>query len=282
MSDANLETIYRNIFPGAHWAASKLRRSDWHKYASSPRSSQALAVDVFGTIAVHPIRHEVMNRLAARVGLPAALDWKLEFEWSDPDNKLSETRHQTQVDVVATSDAANALLLLECKFHETGGDCTQYREKRCDGRHPGPAQAGSEAVHRCVLTGKGIRYWLFVPEVFEPNDIFAGDVCPFSGENYQWMRNLALRAALENEAAKKAGLIVVYADRTGLPMNDKISSGAWLKSLPLRPEAARRIATSTYRELIRLAIAAAASAGEPLTLWNDLAKWTDDKIAFGS
>jgi hypothetical protein len=50
----DVDGVKKNIFPGAHdavWGA-----FPWHDGAASPHSSQALAVSVFGTLAVHPAR----------------------------------------------------------------------------------------------------------------------------------------------------------------------------------------------------------------------------------
>jgi len=64
----NVAVVQENIFPGAHdaiWQA-----FPWHKGAGSPHSSQALAISVFGTIAVHPSRQVLIDEMVREL-----FDW---------------------------------------------------------------------------------------------------------------------------------------------------------------------------------------------------------------
>jgi len=117
-----LAPLYQpNIFPAAWPMVQTWDELDWGRGAISRRSSQALAVDVFGTIALSPARDAVLNALAADLGLPAGGPWQMELEWWDRENALNESQ-STPMDVVLRSP--RLLLCVECKFAESdGGVC---------------------------------------------------------------------------------------------------------------------------------------------------------------
>jgi hypothetical protein len=101
--ESTLEEIKRNLFPGAHAAICDWNTFPWHldRYGNidthKKQSSQALAIDVFGTIKVSGERDRVLGALARKCGLPADGPWSVTLEWTDPDNLLKEPR-PTQVD----------------------------------------------------------------------------------------------------------------------------------------------------------------------------------------
>ncbi|MHA1972495.1 MAG: PGN_0703 family putative restriction endonuclease [Candidatus Hodarchaeales archaeon] len=84
-------------------AAIDLSTFPWHQ-AEKIHSSQALAIDVFGTIKQSPNRNLILNSIAEKIGLEKNGNWFLELEWKDPDNLVQEHR-QTQVDAVAWNDS---------------------------------------------------------------------------------------------------------------------------------------------------------------------------------
>jgi hypothetical protein len=92
-----LEKVRRNIFPAAHTAIDDWPSFSWHLdqagrvQARKAHSSQALAIDVFGTLKRSTARDAIMGELARRVGLPGDCPWAVHLEWTDPDNLLCET-----------------------------------------------------------------------------------------------------------------------------------------------------------------------------------------------
>jgi len=119
---AEIEPLFRpNIFPAAWPAVQDWDELTWHPGASSPRSSQALAIDVFGTLRQSPACDVVLDAVAVELGLPPGGPWQVELEWCDPLNSLNESQ-PSPIDVVLSSP--RVLLCVECKFHEQdGGIC---------------------------------------------------------------------------------------------------------------------------------------------------------------
>jgi hypothetical protein len=135
----DFEAIKANLFPAAHAAIEDWHNFPWHKSRSGAvdthqaNSSQALAIDVFGTIKGSKDRNQILSALAMKCGVPTDGRWELELEWVDTDNLLREPK-QTQVDAIALGQSA--VLLIECKFTETGGTCSQSEPIR-KGPHRG-------------------------------------------------------------------------------------------------------------------------------------------------
>jgi hypothetical protein len=127
--EPTFERIKANLFPASHAAIRDWHKFPWHKYkgqiqADKPGSSQALAIDVFGTIKVSKERDHILGELARRCGAPSDGPRTLELEWIDPDNLLCESKTSpTQVDAIAFGQ--RALLVIECKFTEPSGACSQ-------------------------------------------------------------------------------------------------------------------------------------------------------------
>src|SRR5580693_8199001 len=100
------ESIKANLFPASHAAIGDWRSFPWHRdrqngiQTGKLQSSQALAIDVFGTIKVSEERDRILGALARECGLPDDGPWTLELEWKDADRLLREPK-PTQVDAVA-------------------------------------------------------------------------------------------------------------------------------------------------------------------------------------
>lgn len=255
--------IERNLFSGAHWVIRERADFPWHRdrggkaTAIDPISSQALALDVFGTIDRLGSRDAVLTHITQQLGIDEPGSWQLTLEALIPQELLGEPR-STQVDVLGR--ATENIVLFECKFTEPdGGVCSQPVPLR-KGAHAGLAQCtGNYAMQtdpvsgtsgRCVLTSKGIRYWEWIPRVLHIDPGTERTPCPFAGGAYQWMRNLVAAAALAEEANLKPTFVVVYADGN-FPMPAKIRSAEWndftgklTSRVPLR--------TVSYQEILRL------------------------------
>jgi len=283
MDDTERQAVAANLFPAAHGAITDWEAFDWHRdgsgrvQAHKVHSSQALALDVFGAIATSDDRDAVMAILARQLQLPEAGPWTLEFEWTDPVRRLGEPR-PTQVDVLARSPEAT--LVIECKFTEPGGGCSQVkprnlrsggRQPQCNGRYEPQVNPVNGIEASCALTAKGIRYWEVATEVFELDRDAAYNPCPFRRDAFQWMRNLVLARELQRDEGRPAGVLVVYAAHPNFPTHRKATDLAWLPAmLPDAP----RLVTLPFQDVVRLA------AGQSqATTWPALAEWVDQKVA---
>ena len=176
-SAAQIEAIKRNLFSDSHTAIEDWEQFPWHTDRSgvvtAPKveSSQALAVEVFGTIAVSPDRNKILNQIASRIGLPSGDDWHLQLEWQDSESLLREPR-PTQVDACALS--SKAVMIFECKFTEVGGPCSQPMPirtgvhkglRQCNGNYEMQTNPANGQTAKCVLSAKDIRYWDVIPSV---------------------------------------------------------------------------------------------------------------------
>jgi hypothetical protein len=280
-----LVKVRQNIFTAAHTAIGDWPSFPWHVdqagriQAWKSHSSQALAIDVFGTLRHSTGRDAIVGELARRVRLPPEGPWAVRLEWTDPDNLLCEPR-PTQVDVLLESD--NATIVVECKFTEPGGSCSQTRKLKsgkgaglpqCNGRYEMQTNPRSEAVARCALTAKGIRYWAVAAEVLELDADASYAPCPFKGEAYQWMRNLALAHELARTRSNPSGFVVAYADGPFVTATHIERLGGLPSSRPIAP----RIATVSYQAIVQLGRERDASGP-----WEALEGWVDRKIETAS
>lgn len=287
MDSEQARRVRQNLFPAAQ-AGIDFATFPWHGAeqgggdADRPHSSQALAIDLFGTLRASAARHAICNRLAATLGLPAADHWDVELEWTAPREHLNEPQ-PTRVDAVAIS--ARSLIFFECKFTEAdGGSCSQTEPLKrrgrptviqCNGNYEPQVNPANGKAARCALTAKDIRYWDVIPRVFQIDGNQSHVPCPFAGPTYQWMRNLALCWSVARARNLKPAFVVVYADGPGLPMAGKVRSPEWAQFTAQVRADAIRIRAHSYQELIRLA-EAAAPAERPLL--HALAGWVQGKI----
>jgi len=70
MTPERREALRLNMYPGAHGAIEDWDAFHWHTYAASPRSSQMLAIDVFGTLRTRPQAEidSALSRIGSRPG----------------------------------------------------------------------------------------------------------------------------------------------------------------------------------------------------------------------
>ena len=276
----HIKSIEDNLFPGCHAAISDWENFRWHEHACQPKSSQALAIDVFGTIKMSPEKNHILSEIAACLNLPEQGDWEIELEWKDPQNLLKEMMPaQTQIDCIATS--AQAVIVFECKLKEGGDSCGQPNSGQCNGNYETQINPKNHKKAKCALAGKGIRYWDYIDTIFrEVSSKEDYQPCPFKGENYQWMRNLALCKALMKDGNKAGAVVAVYADAPNLKMAEKINKKAWKLDLNNRKveftdslESEVNFKTLSYQKLIEMIRQCSSSA-----TWHDLKNWVDNKI----
>jgi hypothetical protein len=172
-----------------------------HRHFGSLRSSQAVAQSVFGALSVLG-RLDLLESIRAECGRSAfATDLRgcsLSLEY-DVDY-LGEPR-ATSIDVLLSGETVR--VAIECKFmEEEYGTCSRprlepgdpsYAAQRCDGTYK--AQAGR--IDRCPLTTIGVRYWDFLPGLFNWQAGQDLSPCQF-GDVYQLGRN-ALAATVSRD-----------------------------------------------------------------------------------
>lgn len=291
LSPFDCARIEANLFPSARWLVRERPYFPWHCdqggdiTAGHLRSSQALAIDLFGTIDRLRSRDAILGRIAKEVGLPSAGPWSIELEALVPRELLGESR-QTQID--ALGKGAQALILFECKFSEPdGGSCSQpvpIRKgpnkglRQCNGSYQHQLNQVSQTTARCALATKGVRYWNLIPSVLQVDPNVDHIPCPFAGGWYQWMRNLVAAAAMSHEADAAAAVTIAYADGP-FPMAKKVRYQEWAEFIHLVRSTVLFRAIS-YQALAALALEAAHPADR--STLSDCRDWIDHKIAAAS
>jgi len=280
---STFDAIKANLFPRSHAAISNWEKFPWHRDRSGViqtnkiESSQALAIDVFGTIQVSDEKDRILAALARRCGVPDEGPWIVKLEWVDPANFLGEPT-PTHVDAVAFGKSA--ILLTECKFTEAGGACSQPNPilkgphrglRQCNGDYALQTNPINGKTGRCALTGKGVRYWEMIPEIFGLAPETDYSPCPFRGENYQWMRNVLLAHRLATARKVSGAVLAVFADGESFVTSRKAHSGA----LGFQAASGKKfIFPISYQSIISLARLTSDHPKE----WVDLEKWIERKI----
>jgi hypothetical protein len=279
--DPTVEAIKANLFPASHAAIHDWNRFSWHRpngiiQTHKIHSSQALAIDVFGTIKVSDERDRIFSALAKRCELADDGPWTLELEWTDSQDLLGEPR-PTQVDVIAFGP--DTLLLIECKFTEIGGGCSQPNQiskgahkglRQCSGDYALQTNPVNGHAARCALTAKGVRYWETIPKIFGLDLDKDYRPCPFRGDAYQWMRNAVLADRIASARGVSSAVIAAYADAEGFVTAKKVRTG----SLGHAGSGRTLVLPVSYQSIVDLA----RSLSEYPQVWNELARWVERKI----
>ena len=276
---SDIEAVRENLFPASHSAIADWAAFPWHRdrtnrfQAHKVHSSQAIAIDVFGTLKMSTDRDRIFDAIAERAGVAPGGPWTITLEWTDTDRLLGEPR-PTQVDALAVG--SKAALVIECKFTEPGGQCSQTvalssGERQCDGSYADQINPRNGVRAHCALTGKGIRYWDYIPQVFKLAPGADHSPCPFKGDTYQWMRNAVLAAAIGKHHSLEAVALAAFADHPGFPTAQKVKRGL------VDPGHSGRAAVTpiSYQQIIAIA----RQVGIDEELWGGLAAWVDYKIA---
>ncbi|ASY66356.1 Mobile element protein (plasmid) [Sinorhizobium sojae CCBAU 05684] len=276
----DLTAVRENLFPASHAAIGDWLTFPWHRdsanriQAHKPHSSQAIAIDVFGTLKMSIDRDRVLDAIARQVGVAPGGPWSITLEWTDADRHLGEPR-PTQVDALAVG--SKAALVIECKFTEPGGKCSQTTVSRsgqpqCNGSYVDQVNPKSGVGSRCALAGKRIRYWDYIPKVFalDPAEDYAP--CPFAGDAYQWMRNAVLAAAIGEHRELQAAAVAAFADHPSFPTARKAKLGL---IDPRYSSGKAAVTPISYQGVIEIA----RRVGLDQQLWADLSAWVDKKIA---
>jgi hypothetical protein len=277
------DAIKGNLFASSHAAIKDWDTFPWHHDRQGViqtyklQSSQALAIDVFGTIKVSAERDQILGWMVRECMVPHQGPWRLELEWTDPDGVLHEPR-PTQVDAIAFG--LNAVLVIESKFTEGGGACSQPNPirtgahrglRQCDGNYAQQTNPVNGIAARCALTGKGVRYWECVPKIFGLNAEQDYNPCPFKGNAYQWMRNVVLADRLGSARGISSAVIAAYADADSFTTAQKVRSG---KLGHAAADGANLVAPLSYQSIVEFA----KSQSEQPDHWIALARWVEKKI----
>lgn len=189
-----------------------------HRWFGSMRSSQALAISVFGNL-----KYYKKLRLLANLSDD---DGKQLFPVTDTtDCYLEHTvdylgelpGRETNVDVFFDGDYRIAV---ECKLAEPEiGECSRpklgpkddnYQQDYCDGSYT--VQRGRNL--RCSLSCRGIRYWDYVPAIFDWVPEVDYSLCPLL-HTYQLARNI-LAASVRRDGSLDASschVVLLYDER---------------------------------------------------------------------
>lgn len=258
----DIGAVQKNIFPGAHdaiWQA-----FSWHKGAASLHSSQALAVSVFGTVATHPLRDDLIDamlRLVFEWDSVGDSDWRVDLERTLAASLLGE-RKPTAVDVLLHNETS--VVFLECKFTEPGGGPCSQPKPRSSGRHKGLMQCDgnyreqvnpiNKRTARCALSAKGVQYWKHVPVYFDLDNDRDYEPCPFAGPAYQYMRNvLAVGQWTKRKKQVRAAFGLVYVAGEPFPMSVEIADpqSEWGRFVAcLRPDSPIAVQSVSYQRLL--------------------------------
>lgn len=216
----------------AHAIRNAVPEDQRHQWFRSLKSSQALSQSVFGAIGAFN-RLDLLQNVPAECGRSAFIedidDAELGFEYEV--RSLGEPR-PTNVDVLLS--APENRVAIECKFTEPDfGTCSRpklrpgastYNEQYCDGnyRH----QRGR--LHRCALTEIGVRYWDYLPRLFNWEASIDHVPCPFR-DTYQLARN-ALAAVITADGTLDLAMghvLVIYDARNPEFRDDGKAERQW-------------------------------------------------------
>ncbi|MDF1545442.1 MAG: hypothetical protein P1R58_10100 [bacterium] len=186
----------------------------YHQWFGSMKSSQALAVSVFGNLSEQK-QLSLLEQVSNAEGVYpfrgiGTSNLSLELEHAI-DKKLLWEKVSTSVDAQVKGKLP---IYIECKFTESEiGACSMpievkdrngniTKEAQCDGNYA----TNHTHNYNCPLTDKGIKYWELIPNHTNLRNELAYIPCPIR-HNYQLIRN-SLVAALN-----KGRVVLVYDDR---------------------------------------------------------------------
>jgi hypothetical protein len=291
LTDLETAAIRTNLFEAAHYLVDELPVNLWHRdrsgalTATRPHSSQALALDVLGTIRELPSLQSVAVAWADLLKLPRFGPVSIQPEFMIERALLGEPK-STQFDALISGEAASALF--ECKFTERdGGSCSQTAKRelpdgrmvaQCNGRYAPQKNPHStrrpQTEDSCALTAKGVRYWEYIPDVLGVRADVVHPVCPFAGGTYQWMRNLVAAHALTRSLGRPHAFVIAYAEGP-FAMPRKVKSKAW-RQFTARLAGAVELREVSFQSLI--AVARHASAPSDTVILDRLARWVEGKV----
>lgn len=194
---------------------SSLPTPERHRFFGSFKSSQALAQSVFGAVCAFG-RLDLLDAVIADCGRSAFLNESssAHLALEHQVRTLGEPR-PTSVDVLL--EAPSRRVAVECKFTEREfGVCSRsklrpsdstYAQQHCNGNY----QVQRKRRDRCALTEIGVRYWTFLPELFEWNTDHDMVPCPLFPV-YQLARNALAATVSDSGFDPNSGHVLVVYD----------------------------------------------------------------------
>ena len=271
--------IMDNIFYKSRYIVDDFDDKKWHTNkngkidADSPKSSQALVIDVFGYLRICRDRDSIINNVFNVNGH----DWCIELEFSDKSLLNETSKSPTQIDIKIEDE--KHILIVECKFtEEDGGSCFQTsndnskKQAQCNGNYELQINPVNKKESFCALTGKGINYWQHIEKIYNLDINNSICPCPFKAGNYQWMRNLCIANALNEKHNKNAKVFICYTDFVGLEMKKKMDNG-YLQKINSIVKEEYRISTITYQKIVEYGC----NYSVENDVWRELKIWIDNK-----
>lgn len=279
MTKIERESLTKNIFYKSHKIIDELEDSKWHRNQKKQidtdvvHSSQALALDVFGFLKYSESKDEIINK----VFNTKDYNWNVDFEFTNKD--LLNESTSTQIDVLLESE--KYIITIECKFTESdGGNCSQTSKDektnlpQCNGNYEIQVNPKNNIESYCVLTGKGIKYWDYISEIYGIDKNVPLLPCPFKGGQYQWMRNICFSTALGKKNNKKSQSFICYADFDFCSIKRKMDAG-YLDVINSKVKTSYQIKAITYQNLIEQAIMLTNDSEKQS--WIELKEWVENK-----
>ena len=276
---SDFEAVRENLFAASHGAIEDWKVFPWHRdrsnriQAHKAHSSQAIAIDVFGTLKMSPDRDRILDAIARRVGVAAGGRWSITLKWTDTDRLLREPR-PTQVDVLAVGSMA--ALVIEFKFTEPEGKCSQTAasssgERQCSGHYADQINPRNGVRSRCALAGKGIRHWELHPSSIRTQCGSRPHALPFCG------RRLSVDAQRRLGGSDRQAQQPSMRRTRRLCRSPKFSNGAEgeARSGGLQSRWPSCDHPISYQQIIAIAC----HVGLDQELWNGISAWVDHKIA---
>ena len=257
--DWNTVQANPTFFPGA-LTDSEGSRIKWHS-PGDPRSSQVFCISAFGALRFLPDSDEILNNLICPI-LPIsanARNWKLCFEHVDR-NLLGETGSGEPTNIDVSCSSATAFVCIELKFYfdaiEGFGCCDQAKKAKCAGYYGRGSDLKTRSEANCRLEIKDRsrgprRYWnigkaYFIDGTFRQQT--DGEICPFSGPNFQLMRNFLFAATAATDT-RQFGMMAIVPKRTAAKIAAQVQS---FKTDVVMNKYRERINVKTYDEFVLL------------------------------
>ncbi len=253
--------------------------------ASVPHSSQSLCISVFGGVRALEDRGMVMAAILEAAGITAFPSYSPTITCEERSGRdlLNEHggRHPTCPDALSCW-GDDAVLVVESKFTEQFGACSQVKSRHCSGNYEVGSDlfGGSDAAcrlsvdHVQIVRGReqirtARRYWEISERLFQQVHLVEGQhPCPFSDGRYQLMRNLSYaRAHADRHRIPLAGFLVTYCDRAKNADHSKTAYACF--SSMLLPEYADKVGMVSYETVAQIL----RKEGE-----HKFANWLDGKL----
>jgi hypothetical protein len=273
---SKIECIKNNIFHHYIDAIENYDTFDWHQYhkvvdTDKINSSQAVVIDVFGLLKLASYRDILINTIFSKNGN----NWNIDFEYTN--SQLLNEKPSTQIDIIISNN--DNIILLESKFMESdGGACSQPNEQ-CNGNYEEQINLKNNIKSRCSLTTKKIKYWDYIPELYNYDKNENYYPCPFKSGQYQFMRNLCFGKALATTQKKKVENYFIYYESDICPIYKKIINNDYLEKLKENLKDRNILKTLSYNELIEKTKNILNNINlEEYKKWNELEIWLKQKI----